>query len=71
MVFTAPAGRAALLEYRLAQLSATHSQLSLRFQRAMLQVAELSDDKQRLEVTIEQLQLENDTIGQSCSSNVP
>ncbi|XP_018007043.1 golgin subfamily A member 2 [Hyalella azteca] len=58
-----PAERCALLEYRLAQLSSTHSALVGRFQRAMKQVAELTEENQRLEVTMEQLQLENDTIG--------
>ncbi|KAF2353994.1 Golgin subfamily A [Trinorchestia longiramus] len=58
-----PAGRCALLEYRLAQLSSTHSALVGRFQRAMKQVAELTEENQRLEVTMEQLELENDTIG--------
>ena len=30
----------------------------------MQQVAQLSDDRQTMEVTMEQLQLENDTIGE-------
>ncbi|XP_045623020.2 golgin subfamily A member 2 isoform X2 [Procambarus clarkii] len=44
-------------------LQEAHKALEERFSRCMLQVAELSDDKQRLEHVIQQLQVETETIG--------
>lgn len=45
-------------------LQEAHKALEDRFSRSMQQVAELSDDKQRLEHVIQQLQVETETIGQ-------
>ncbi|XP_053651622.2 golgin subfamily A member 2 isoform X2 [Cherax quadricarinatus] len=44
-------------------LQEAHKALEDRFSRSMKQVAELSDDKQRLEHVIQQLQVETETIG--------
>ena len=49
------------------KLKEAHEALESRFSRCMTQVAELSDDKQNLEHVIQQLQVENDSIGKKTS----